>query len=101
MAQPRVVVGVDGSPLSMAAVTRAAQLASARGFSLHVLHAFAPDLPMLGFGQLTDGSEVVSTHAKRLVADGVARGDAARRVAAATGIPRRQLYGGPAPTTTD
>jgi nucleotide-binding universal stress UspA family protein len=28
---------------------------------------------MLGFGQLTDGSEVVSTHAKRLVADGVAR----------------------------
>ena len=28
---PRVVVGVDGSPLSMAAVTRAAQVASARG----------------------------------------------------------------------
>ena len=31
MAQQRVVVGVDGSPLSMAAVTRAAQVASARG----------------------------------------------------------------------
>jgi 16S rRNA (cytidine1402-2'-O)-methyltransferase len=31
---------------------------------------------------------------ERLVADGVARGDAARRIAAATGIPRRQLYGG-------
>ena len=28
-----------------------------------------------------------------LVADGVARGDAARRVAASTGLPRRQLYG--------
>ena len=76
MAQQRVVVGVDGSPLSMAAVTRAAQVASARGFSLHVLHAFAPDLPMLGFGQLSDGSEMVSNHAKRLVADGVARAHA-------------------------
>ena len=33
---------------------------------------------------------------ERLVADGTSRGDAARRVAAATGIPRRQLYGAPA-----
>jgi 16S rRNA (cytidine1402-2'-O)-methyltransferase len=30
-----------------------------------------------------------------LVGTGVARGEAARRVAAETGIPRRQLYGGP------
>jgi 16S rRNA (cytidine1402-2'-O)-methyltransferase len=30
---------------------------------------------------------------ERLVADGSARGDAARRVAATSGIPRRQLYG--------
>ena len=30
---------------------------------------------------------------ERLVAGGAARGDAARRVAAATGIPRRRLYG--------
>jgi 16S rRNA (cytidine1402-2'-O)-methyltransferase len=30
----------------------------------------------------------------RLVADGVARGEAARRVAAETGLPRRRLYGG-------
>ena len=56
MTQSRVVVGVDGSPLSMAAVTRAAQVASARGFSLHVLHAFAPDLPMLGFGELSEAA---------------------------------------------
>jgi len=76
MTQGRVVVGVDGSPLSMAAVTRAAQVASARGFSLHVLHAFAPDLPMLGFGELSDGSAMVSNHAKRLVADGVNRAHA-------------------------
>ena len=65
MAQQRVVVGVDGSPLSMAAVTRAAQVASARGYTLHVLHAFAPDLPMLGFAQLSDGSAVVSSHASQ------------------------------------
>jgi 16S rRNA (cytidine1402-2'-O)-methyltransferase len=32
---------------------------------------------------------------ERLVGDGVARGEAARRVAAATGIPRRRLYGAP------
>lgn len=73
MSASRVVVGVDGSPLSMAAVTAAARAASARGLPLHVLHAFAVDLPMLGFGELSDGSGVVSTHAKRLVADGVAR----------------------------
>jgi hypothetical protein len=30
---------------------------------------------------------------ERLVADGLARSDAARRVAAATGLPRRRLYG--------
>ena len=32
---------------------------------------------------------------ERLVAEGSPRGDAARRVAAATGIPRRRLYGAP------
>jgi nucleotide-binding universal stress UspA family protein len=73
MSASRVVVGVDGSPLSMAAVRVAARVASARGLPLHVLHAFAVDLPMLGFGELSNGSDVVSTHAKRLVADGVAR----------------------------
>jgi hypothetical protein len=30
---------------------------------------------------------------ERLVGEGVARGDAARRVAAEMGLPRRQLYG--------
>ncbi|HEU5241745.1 MAG TPA: universal stress protein [Ornithinibacter sp.] len=76
MRTPRVVVGVDGSPLSMAAVTRAAQLASARGMTLQVLHAFAPDLPMMGFGEISDPS-VVSTYTRRLLADGVARAHAA------------------------
>ena len=75
MGERRVVVGVDGSPLSMAAVTRAAQVASARGLPLHVLHAFAPDLPMLGFGAVDDDS-VVTTHTRRLLADATAHAHA-------------------------
>ena len=75
MRTPRVVVGVDGSPLSMAAVTRAARIASARGMHLQVLHAFAPDLPMLGFGEVSDPSAVTG-HTHRLLADGVARAHA-------------------------
>jgi hypothetical protein len=30
----------------------------------------------------------------RLVRDGMGRGEAAKRIAAATGLPRRALYGG-------
>lgn len=75
MGERRVVVGVDGSPLSMAAVARAAQVASARGLTLHVLHAFAPDLPMLGFGAVDDDS-VVTTHTRRLLADATAHAHA-------------------------
>jgi nucleotide-binding universal stress UspA family protein len=75
MRTPRVVVGVDGSPSSMAAVARAARVASTRGMDLQVLHAFAPDLPMLGFGEVSDPS-TVTTHTQRLLADGVARAHA-------------------------
>ncbi|MGZ8528100.1 MAG: 16S rRNA (cytidine(1402)-2'-O)-methyltransferase [Candidatus Limnocylindrales bacterium] len=47
-----------------------------------------------------DDPEVLARAAvERLVGEGVARGDAARRIAAETGIPRRRLYG--APTTSD
>jgi nucleotide-binding universal stress UspA family protein len=75
MRGPRVVVGVDGSPLSMAAVARGAQVASSRGMTLHLLHAFAPDLPMLGFGALADDS-VVTTHTRRLLTDAAAHAHA-------------------------
>ena len=41
-----------------------------------------------------DGDLVAARAAvERLVAEGIARGEAARQVAADTGIPRRQLYG--------
>jgi hypothetical protein len=38
--------------------------------------------------------DLATAHAavERLVAQGVARGDAARRIAAETGVPRRRLY---------
>lgn len=75
MAGSRVVVGVDGSALGAAAVAHAARVASARGLDLVVLHAFAADLPMLGFGGGADRAEV-DTHAKRLLDDGVARAHA-------------------------
>ncbi len=76
MNQPRVVVGVDGSPPSQAAVVQAAHFASTRGMTLHVLHAFAPDLPMLGFGALADRS-VVTEHGRRLLQNAAARAHAA------------------------
>ncbi len=76
MSQPRVVVGVDGSPLAKAAVVQAAHFASTRGMTLHVLHAFAPDLPMLGFGALADRG-VVTEHGRRLLDNAVARAHAA------------------------
>lgn len=72
----RVVVGVDGSPLSQAAVAQAAHFASSRGMGLHVLHAFASDLPMLGFGALEDRS-VLTDHGHRLVAAAAAQAHAA------------------------
>lgn len=75
MAGSRVVVGVDGSSLSAAAVGHAARLASTRGLPLVVLHAFAADLPMLGFGGGADRAEV-DAHAQRLLSDAVARAHA-------------------------
>jgi 16S rRNA (cytidine1402-2'-O)-methyltransferase len=51
--------------------------------------------PGAGSGQ--EGSQLADARAEveRLVADGVPRGEAARRVAAAAGLPRRRLYGPP------
>jgi nucleotide-binding universal stress UspA family protein len=75
MSVSRVVVGVDGSPNSKAAVAQASHFASSRGMTLQVLHAFAPDLPMLGFGALTDRS-VVTEHGNQLLESAVARAHA-------------------------
>jgi nucleotide-binding universal stress UspA family protein len=76
MSVSRVVVGVDGSPNSKAAVAQAAYFASTRGMTLHVLHAFAVDLPMLGFGAVDDRT-VVTDHGRTLVEEAAARAHAA------------------------
>jgi 16S rRNA (cytidine1402-2'-O)-methyltransferase len=47
-------------------------------------------------GVTSGGADALATaraEVERLVADGVARGEAARRMAASSGIPRRRLYG--------
>jgi 16S rRNA (cytidine1402-2'-O)-methyltransferase len=46
-----------------------------------------------GADAVPDGLAAARAEVDRLVAGGAARGDAARRVAAATGLPRRRLYG--------
>ena len=56
-----------------------------------------------GLAAIAESGEAALVEARasveRLVRDGLARGDAARQVASATGVPRRQLY--QAPTVTD
>jgi 16S rRNA (cytidine1402-2'-O)-methyltransferase len=46
-----------------------------------------------GVAAEADRLAVARAEVERLVTDGIGRSDAARRVSAATGIPRRQLYG--------
>jgi 16S rRNA (cytidine1402-2'-O)-methyltransferase len=55
-------------------------------------------LPRSAATEAAAGAALASARAEveRLVAAGTPRGDAARQVAAASGIPRRQLYGAPA-----
>jgi 16S rRNA (cytidine1402-2'-O)-methyltransferase len=52
----------------------------------------------LGAVRASDAEERLAAaraEVERLAAEGIARGEAARRVAAATGVPRRRLYGSP------
>jgi 16S rRNA (cytidine1402-2'-O)-methyltransferase len=60
---------------------------AARGEFVIVIGPGAPPAPA------NNALTTARTEVERLVAGGVARGDAARRVAAATGLPRRALYG--------
>ncbi|KGN38421.1 universal stress protein [Knoellia subterranea KCTC 19937] len=69
-----MVVGVDGSAHGWAALAWAAERASADQVPLHIIHAFAPDIPMLGFGT-TDQSDI-RTEGKHLLATATARAHA-------------------------
>lgn len=71
---PRIVVGIDGSAHGWAALAWAAERANDLGIPLHLVHAFAPDLPMLGFGT-TDQTSILD-EGKRLLATATARAHA-------------------------
>ena len=73
----RIVVGIDGSAHGWAALAWAAEQASRRSMSLHLIHAFAPDIPMLGFGT-TDQSSILA-EGERLLATATARAHAVDR----------------------
>lgn len=70
----RIVVGVDGSAHGWAALTWAAECASVDDHPLHIIHAFSPDIPMLGFGT-TDTSSILE-EGRRLLATATARAHA-------------------------
>lgn len=82
----RIVVGIDGSAHGWAALAWAAEEAAHRSMSLHLIHAFAPDIPMLGFGT-TDQSSIHAEGA-RLLATATARAHAvARDLTVTTSLP--------------
>lgn len=70
----RIIAGVDGSAHGWAALAWAAEQARDLGIPLHIVHAFAPDIPMLGFGA-TDQTSILD-EGKRLLATAVARAHA-------------------------
>lgn len=70
----RIVAGIDGSAHGWAALAWAAERASELRIPLHLVHAFAPDLPMLGFGT-TDQSSILA-EGRRLLATATARAHA-------------------------
>lgn len=67
-----IVVGVDGSPVGTSALDWAAEQASHRHLPVHLVHAFAPDLPTLGFG-VGLGIDEIRQSGKRLLAGATAR----------------------------
>ncbi|MEO7071346.1 MAG: universal stress protein [Nostocoides sp.] len=70
-----IVVGVDGSAISNAALDWAARRASARSVPLVLIHAFSADLPMLGFGSL-DSDDAIRKAGEQLLATAATRAHA-------------------------
>jgi 16S rRNA (cytidine1402-2'-O)-methyltransferase len=79
---------------SLAALAEAAAAGTipARGEFVLVIGAWDGDAAVVAADEVI-ALDAGRVEVERLVAEGVARGDAARRVAAATGLPRRRLYG--------
>jgi 16S rRNA (cytidine1402-2'-O)-methyltransferase len=87
---------VRRAPLGELAAAAASGSLASRGEIVVVVGEGAPATREAAAGEALDAALARSREeVERLVADGVARGEAARRVAAASGIPRRRLYGDP------
>ena len=69
----------------------------ARGEFALVVGGWAGARPPASVEAAADTLRAARAEVERLVTDGLGRVDAARRVAAATGLPRRRLYGTPRP----
>ena len=82
---------VRGSLGELAEAATAGQIPARGEFAL-VVGGWPAGRPVSVEGEL-DALEAAQAEVERLMVAGTARGEAARRVAAATGIPRRQLYG--------
>jgi 16S rRNA (cytidine1402-2'-O)-methyltransferase len=93
---------VRRGPLASLAAAAAAGDITARGEIAIVVGAAAPGRrvpivrPAAAAGAADERLAAARAEVERLVAEGMARGAAARRVAAAAGLPRRALYGAPA-----
>ena len=78
----------------LAAASSAGEIPARGEFVLIVGHVAADAAPSVAaVASAADAETAARAEVERLVASGVARGDAARRVADATGLPRRRLYG--------
>jgi 16S rRNA (cytidine1402-2'-O)-methyltransferase len=87
--------GITTGPLGELAEAAATGSIPARGeFVLVVGMAATTATSQAGRVSTVADLETARAEVERLASEGVARGEAARRVAEATGIPRRQLYGG-------
>jgi 16S rRNA (cytidine1402-2'-O)-methyltransferase len=87
---------IERAPLGELAAMAADGRVAARGEAVIVVGWFAGagGPTALADRHHADGAEEAArAFVEQLVASGVARGDAARRVAASSGIPRRRLYG--------
>jgi 16S rRNA (cytidine1402-2'-O)-methyltransferase len=82
---------VRGTLGELAEAARAGQI-PARGEFVLVVGGWPGGRPVSAEAEL-DAVRAAQAEVERLTAAGTARGEAARRVSAATGIPRRQLYG--------
>lgn len=86
---------IERGSLAELAARAASGAIPARGEFVIVVGAGTPAIA----GPTVDRVEAARAEVERLVAANVPRGEAARRVAAATGIGRRTLYGSPRPET--